>query len=77
MSIIICYELLSLSLDSFPLEIVFRIYDSILANGIEAIFGFSVTLLRKNEDTLLSLKFDEILSFLNTKLLDCYLVRFS
>lgn len=61
-------------IDSFPLEVVFRMYDSILANGIEAIFGFSIVLLRKNEDTLLKLKFDEILSFVNNKLLDCYLV---
>ncbi|KAF9566748.1 RabGAP/TBC [Agrocybe pediades] len=59
----------------FPLEIVFRIYDNCLANGIEAIFGFSVMLLKKNEEKLLSLKFDEILSFLNTKLFDCYLLE--
>ncbi|PPQ67292.1 hypothetical protein CVT25_005876 [Psilocybe cyanescens] len=58
----------------FPLDIVFRIYDNCLANGIEAIFGFSITLLQKNEEALLSLKFDEILAFLNTKLLDCYLI---
>ncbi|KAJ3790763.1 rab-GTPase-TBC domain-containing protein [Lentinula aff. detonsa] len=56
----------------FPLDIVFRIYDNCLASGIEAIFGFSITLLRKNEDILLNLKFDEILSFLNTKLFDRY-----
>ncbi|KAF9531667.1 rab-GTPase-TBC domain-containing protein [Crepidotus variabilis] len=56
----------------FPLDIVYRIYDNILANGIEAIFMFSIMLLKKNEDALLALKFDEILSFLNTKLFDCY-----
>jgi hypothetical protein len=33
-------------------------------------------LLKKNEEALLTLKFDEILSFLNIKLFDCYLVRF-
>jgi ecotropic viral integration site 5 protein len=60
----------------FPLEIVFRIYDNCLANGIEAIFGYSVMLLKKNEDALLGLKFDEILAFMNKKLLDCYTVRF-
>lgn len=32
-------------------------------------------LLKKNEEALLALKFDEILSFLNIKLFDCYLVR--
>ncbi|KAF6760265.1 rab-GTPase-TBC domain-containing protein [Ephemerocybe angulata] len=56
----------------FPLEIVFRIYDSCLANGIEAIFSFSIQLLRKNEARLLKMKFDEILAFLNNKLLDEY-----
>ncbi|GAW08544.1 GTPase-activating protein GYP5 [Lentinula edodes] len=56
----------------FPLDIVFRIYDNCLASGIEAIFGFSIALLRKNEDLLLNLKFDEILAFLNTRLFDRY-----
>jgi len=59
----------------FPLEIVFRIYDNCLANGIEAIFGYSIVLLKKNEDTLLGLKFDEILAFMNTKLFDCYSIE--
>ncbi|KAJ3914651.1 rab-GTPase-TBC domain-containing protein [Lentinula edodes] len=58
----------------FPLDIVFRIYDNCLASGIEAIFGFSIALLRKNEDLLLNLKFDEILAFLNTRLFDRYKV---
>lgn len=58
----------------FPLEVVVRIYDNVLASGIEAIFGFSVALLQKNEDILLGLKFDEILAFLNTRLLDRYKV---
>lgn len=60
--------------DSFPLDIVFRIYDNCLASGIEAMFGFSIALLRKNEDLLLNLKFDEILAFLNTRLFDRYKV---
>jgi aarF domain-containing kinase len=60
---------------SFPLEIVFRIYDHCLANGIEAIFGFSIALLKKNEGQLLGLKFDEILDFLNNRLLDRYMVN--
>jgi hypothetical protein len=59
----------------FPLDVVFRIYDSCLANGIEAIFSFSIQLLRKNEEKLLKMKFDEMLAFLNTKLLDAYKVR--
>ncbi|KAL4073899.1 rab-GTPase-TBC domain-containing protein [Scleroderma citrinum] len=56
----------------FPLEIVFRIYDTCLASGIEAIFAFSLGLLQKNEDILLSMKFDEILIFLKQRVLDRY-----
>jgi hypothetical protein len=58
----------------FPLELVFRIYDNCLASGIEAIFGFGIVLLHKNEDALLGLKFDEILEFLNNRLLERYKV---
>ena len=67
------YSLLDASI-RFPLDIVFRIYDNCLASGIEAIFGFSVMLLQKNEDLLLSLKFDEILAFLKSRLFDRYKV---
>ncbi|KAJ6586951.1 rab-GTPase-TBC domain-containing protein [Mycena vulgaris] len=59
----------------FPLDIVFRIYDNCLASGIEAIFGFSVMLLLKNEDILLSMKFDQILAFLNNRLFDRYKIE--
>ena len=65
-------EALIVTFHRFPLEIVFRIYDSCLANGIEAIFGFSVALLKRNEDALLALKFDAILSLLSNKLVDIY-----
>lgn len=58
----------------FPLDIVFRIYDNVLASGIEALFSFSLCLLYKNEETLLNMKFDQLLVFLNTKMLDVYQV---
>ena len=60
--------------DSFPLEIVFRIFDNCLASGIESIFGFALSLLQKNEAKLLSLKFDELVAFLNTGIIDTYKV---
>ena len=59
---------------SFPLEIVFRIFDNCLASGIESIFGFALSLLQKNEAKLLSLKFDELVAFLNTGIIDTYKV---
>lgn len=61
----------------FPLDIVFRIFDNCLASGIEAIFGFGLALLHKNEEKLLKLKFDEIVAFLNTQIVDTYKVRLS
>jgi hypothetical protein len=67
----LCQRLLQIR---FPLEIVFRIYDNCLANGIEAIFGFCVALLKKNEEALLSRNFDAIMAFLNNRLLDVYKV---
>lgn len=69
-----CIEAPIVTFRRFPLEIVFRIYDSCLANGIEAIFGFSVALLKRNEEALLALKFDAILAFLSNRLLDVYKV---
>ncbi|KAI0092977.1 rab-GTPase-TBC domain-containing protein [Irpex rosettiformis] len=58
----------------FPLSVVFRIYDNVLASGVEAMFSFSLMLLAKNEETLLSLKFDQLLVFLNNNMLDVYKV---
>ncbi|KAF7973695.1 hypothetical protein HWV62_14364 [Athelia sp. TMB] len=59
----------------FPLDIAFRIYDNCLASGIEAIFGFSIVLLKKNEDELLKLKFDEILAFMKTRVFEKYKIE--
>jgi hypothetical protein len=56
------------------MEVVYRIYDNILASGVEAIFAFSLVLLQKNENVLLDLRFDEILQFLNNKLFNVYQV---
>ena len=61
--------------DRFPLEVVFRIYDNVLASGIEALFSFSLMLLYKNEETLLQMKFDQLLVFLNTRMLEVYQVQ--
>lgn len=69
-----CNILFFLHACRFPLPVVFRIYDNVLASGIESIFGFSLILLFKNEEALLKLNFDEILNFLKTQLLDCYIV---
>jgi ecotropic viral integration site 5 protein len=51
---------------------VFRIFDNCLATGIEVMFRFALVLLIKNEDLLLKLKFDDILSFLKSQILERY-----
>lgn len=53
---------------------MFRIYDNILATGIEAIFGFALALLKRSEEQLLKLKFDDILEYMRNKLFEAYRV---
>ncbi|KZT10974.1 RabGAP/TBC [Laetiporus sulphureus 93-53] len=57
-----------------PMDVVFRIYDNCLASGIEALFSFGLALLLKNETTLLSLTFDQLVTFLNNQIFDVYQV---
>jgi len=56
----------------FPHDMVFRIFDNILATGVEALFGFSLVMLQKNEEKLLTMKFDEMVVYLNNKIFDTY-----
>ena len=53
---------------------VFRIFDNILATGVEALFGFGLVMLQKNEEKLLAMKFDEMAVYLNNKIFDTYRV---
>lgn len=56
----------------FPLDIVLRIYDIIITQGIESILKFSVNLMIKNESNLTQLKFDKLLDYLKSNLFDIY-----
>lgn len=56
----------------FPLDIVLRIYDIIVTQGIESILKFAVNLMIKNENKLLTLSFDGLLSFLKDNLFNFY-----
>lgn len=58
----------------FPLDVVYRILDSVFAEGIEAIFRFALALLQKSEDKLVTLPFEECLNFLKLHLVDAYTV---
>lgn len=59
----------------FPLEVVFRIYDIMLSEGVESIIRFAIALLKKNEKTILSLDFEALLSYLKNDLFSDYEVR--
>lgn len=55
-----------------PLPICFRILDSVFAEGIEAIFRFALALMKKNEEELLQMSFDEAVPLLAGRIFDIY-----
>lgn len=61
-----------IDLGRFPLALVYRVLDIVFAEGIEAMFRFSLALLRRSEDRLLDLEFEEILAFLQSDLFEIY-----
>lgn len=56
----------------FPLDMVLRIYDVVIAEGVESILKFALNLMVKNNEQLLLLEFDELLNFLKEKLFYYY-----
>lgn len=56
----------------FPLQIVVRIFDIVIAEGYEAVLKFGVALMRRNAETIMSLDFDELLTFLKERIFDYY-----
>jgi hypothetical protein len=59
----------------FPLELVYRILDSIFAEGIEAMLRFALALLQRNEEKLLTLDFEDCLDHLKLHLVDVYITK--
>lgn len=57
----------------FPLEFVLKIFDIIFFEGIESLLKFAVNLMVKNEDILIKLKFDQLLTYLKNELFNIYL----
>ncbi|KAI7868868.1 rab-GTPase-TBC domain-containing protein [Spinellus fusiger] len=56
----------------FPLNLVYRIYDVLLAEGIVSIFKFSIALLKHNQAAILGLDFEHLLDFLKNGLFEKY-----
>lgn len=55
-----------------PLKIVLRVFDSVIFYGLESLLKFSLNLMIKNKTKLLSLHFEDLLSFLKNDLFDVY-----
>ncbi|EFX06242.1 GTPase activating protein [Grosmannia clavigera kw1407] len=58
----------------FPLQLVLRIYDLILSEGLSAILKFGVVLMQKNAATLLGMSdMSQLTTFLKDRLFDVYI----
>ncbi|KAI0909073.1 rab-GTPase-TBC domain-containing protein [Ustulina deusta] len=58
----------------FPLQLVLRIYDLILSEGLSAIIRFGIALMQKNSSTLLGMSdMLQLTTFLKDKLFDVYI----
>jgi hypothetical protein len=58
----------------FPLQLVLRIYDLILSEGLEAILKFGIVLMQKNASTLLAMNdMVSLTNFLKDRLFDVYI----
>ena len=53
---------------------VMRIFDVVIAEGLEAILRFGVAVMKKNAETVLELEFEKCMEFLQTGLFDVYKV---
>lgn len=56
----------------FPLELVSAVFDLVFAEGVEAIFRFAIALIKRNEDVLLKLEFEDLIEFLKNGLFEVY-----
>lgn len=52
-------------------------FDLVFAEGVEAVFRFAVSLLRRNEAHLLTLEFEDLIDYLKNELFEVYAVRLS
>lgn len=61
----------------FPLELVSSVFDLVFAEGVEAIFRFSIAILKRNEKVIMELEFEHLLEFLKNGLFQAYAVSSS
>lgn len=56
----------------FPLDLVFRILDIIFAEGAESVLRFSLALISRNAEKIVTLDFESLVGFLKVGLFDVY-----
>lgn len=56
----------------FPLALVLRVFDVVITQGLESILQFSINLLEKNKEKLLTLKFEQLVDFLKEGIFKIY-----
>jgi hypothetical protein len=58
----------------FPLELVLRVYDLVLSEGLGAILKFGLVLMQRNRDALLGMKdMSQLCTFLKERIFDAYI----
>ncbi|KAL1921660.1 uncharacterized protein VTP21DRAFT_10302 [Calcarisporiella thermophila] len=55
-----------------PLSYVFRIFDVVLAEGVDTIFRFVLVAMKRCEDEILGLEFEQLLEFLKGELFEAF-----
>ncbi|KAG0225699.1 GTPase-activating protein [Actinomortierella wolfii] len=56
----------------FPLDLVFRVFDIVFVEGVEALLRFAIALLKANHDRLLGMEFEDLVEFLKNGLFEAY-----
>ncbi|KAF9934120.1 GTPase-activating protein [Linnemannia zychae] len=56
----------------FPLDLVFRVYDIMLVEGVESLLRFAIALLKANHDRILNHEFETLIEFLKNGLFEPY-----
>lgn len=54
------------------MSLVYRVLDIVFAEGLEAMFRFSLALLQRSEEKLLAMDFEQILNYLQSDLFEIY-----
>ncbi|KAI9486962.1 MAG: rab-GTPase-TBC domain-containing protein [Benjaminiella poitrasii] len=55
-----------------PLELVYRVFDLLFVEGSNIILNFALALIKKNQQTILSLEFESLLDFFSSGIFDAY-----